>query len=55
MSSARSALELVILTVIQEVALGSDEQLLGDVVHSGLVLGHSKNVAADDAVRPGLR
>jgi hypothetical protein len=35
---------LVILTVIQEVALGPDEQFLGVVVHSGLVLGRSKNV-----------
>jgi hypothetical protein len=31
---------------IQEVALRPDEQLLGVVVHSGLVLGRSKNVVA---------
>ena len=37
---------LVILTVIQEVALGPDEQLLGVVVHSGLLLGRSRNVVA---------
>jgi hypothetical protein len=35
---------LAILSVIQEVALGPDEELLGVVVHSGLVLGRSKNV-----------
>jgi hypothetical protein len=46
-SSAQGVLgRLVILTVIQEVALGPDEQLLGVVVHSGLVLGRSKNVIA---------
>jgi hypothetical protein len=32
--------------VIQEVALGPDEQLLGVVVHSGLVLGRTENVVA---------
>jgi hypothetical protein len=36
--------ELAILIVIQEVALGPDEELLGVVVHSGLVLGRSKDV-----------
>jgi hypothetical protein len=30
--------------VVQEVALGPDEELLGVVVHSGLVLGRSKDV-----------
>jgi hypothetical protein len=30
--------------MVQEVALGPDEELLGVVVHSGLVLGRSKDV-----------
>jgi hypothetical protein len=32
--------------VIREVALGPDEELIGVVVHSGLVLGRSRNVVA---------
>jgi hypothetical protein len=36
----------VILTVMQEVAMGPDDELLGIVVHSGLVFGRSKNVVA---------
>jgi hypothetical protein len=35
---------LAILILIQEVAMGPDEELLGVVVHSGLVLGRSKDV-----------
>jgi hypothetical protein len=35
---------LVVPIVIQEVALRPDEELLGVVVHSGLVLGRSKDV-----------
>jgi hypothetical protein len=35
---------LAILIVVQEVAMGPDEELLGVVVHSGLVLGRSKDV-----------
>jgi hypothetical protein len=35
---------LAILIVVQEVALGPGEELLGVVVHSGLVLGRSKDV-----------
>ena len=44
MSSSRAIGELAILMVAQEVALGPDEELLGVVVHSGLVLGRSKDV-----------
>jgi hypothetical protein len=36
----------LILTVMQEVAMGPDDELLGVVVHSGLVFGRSKNVVA---------
>jgi hypothetical protein len=36
----------VILTMMQEVAMGPDDELLGVVVHSGLVFGRSKNVVA---------
>jgi hypothetical protein len=43
-SSSRAIGGLAILIVIQEVALGPDEELLGVVVHSGLVLGRSKDV-----------
>jgi hypothetical protein len=43
-SSSRAIGGLAILIVIQEVALGPDEQLLGVVVHSGLILGRSKDV-----------
>ena len=44
MSSSRAIGGLAILIVVQEVALGPDEELLGVVVHSGLVLGRSKDV-----------
>jgi hypothetical protein len=37
---------LVILTVMQEVAMGPDDDLLGVVVHSGLVLYRRKDVVA---------
>jgi hypothetical protein len=37
---------LVVLTVTQEVAMGPDDELLGVVVHSGLVLGRSRQVVA---------
>jgi hypothetical protein len=43
-SSSRAIGGLAILIVVQEVALGPDEELLGVVVHSGLVLGRSKDV-----------
>jgi hypothetical protein len=43
-SSSRAIGGLAILILIQEVALGPDEELLGVVVHSGLVLGRSKDV-----------
>ena len=43
-SSSRAIGGLAILIVIQEVAMGPDEELLGVVVHSGLVLGRSKDV-----------
>ena len=37
---------LVILSVLQEVAMGPDEELLGVVVHSGLVLCRRRDVVA---------
>jgi hypothetical protein len=43
-SSSRAIGGLAILIVVQEVAMGPDEELLGVVVHSGLVLGRSKDV-----------
>ena len=43
-SSSRAIGGLAILIVVQEVALGPDEELLWVVVHSGLVLGRSKDV-----------
>jgi hypothetical protein len=43
-SSSRAIGGLAILIMVQEVALGPDEELLGVVVHSGLVLGRSKDV-----------
>jgi hypothetical protein len=43
-SSSRAIGGLAILIVMREVALGPDEQLLGVVVHSGLVLGRSRDV-----------
>ena len=44
MSNSRAIGGLAILIMVQEVALGPDEELLGVVVHSGLVLGRSKDV-----------
>jgi hypothetical protein len=44
MSRARAIGGRAFLIVIQEVAVGPDEELLGVVVHSGLVLGRSKDV-----------
>jgi hypothetical protein len=44
MSSSRAVGGLAILMVTQEVAMGPDEEFLGVVVHSGLVLGRSKDV-----------
>jgi hypothetical protein len=43
-SSSRAIGGLAILIVTQEVAMGPDEELLGVVVHSGLVLGRGKDV-----------
>jgi hypothetical protein len=43
-SSSRAIGGLAILIMTQEVAMGPDEELLGVVVHSGLVLGRSKDV-----------
>jgi hypothetical protein len=45
-SSTRAVGGLVILIVVQEVAMGPDDDLLGVVVHSGLVLHRSKDVVA---------
>jgi hypothetical protein len=44
MSSSRAVGGLAILMVTQEVAMGPNEELLGVVVHSGLMLGRSKDV-----------
>lgn len=44
MSNSRAIGGLAILIMVQEVALGPDEELLWVVVHSGLVLGRSKDV-----------
>jgi hypothetical protein len=43
-SNSRAIGGLAILIMVQEVALGPDEELLWVVVHSGLVLGRSKDV-----------